>query len=74
VQRAGRARLEAVAGLGARFRLETETRSATASATASHTLSLEDDARLHLEGAALRVDLGPLPLYLTLVEGVRLLP
>jgi hypothetical protein len=76
VQRAGRARLEAVAGLGARFRLETETRSATARATAnasaSHTLSLEGDARLHLEGDALRVDLGPLPLYLTFLEGVAL--
>lgn len=72
VQRSGRTRLEAVVGLGARFRLEAETRSNDPNAAASHTLSLEGDARLHLEGDTLRVDLGPLPLYLTLLEGVTL--
>lgn len=67
---AGRAGLSAVAGLGHRAELRAETRGAGAGATAEVTTSPGSGAAqsLRLEGDALRVDLGPLPLYLTLTE------
>lgn len=69
VQRTGRIRLEAVTGFGTRFRLETDAPRQNTAPQPVHTLRLEGAALLQLEGDTLRVDLGPLPLYLSL-EGI----
>lgn len=75
VKPAARARVTAVAGLGNRVELRTETRGEGARATAEAITSGGSGPvqGLHLAGDTMRVDLGPFPLYLTL-EDLELAP
>ncbi len=69
-RRSGRARLEAVTGRGGRFQLEAPESPGAGPVEASSPADLKPAHTLRLERDSLRVDLGPLPLYLSLLEGV----